>query len=72
MEVAYYFLFRRWPPGLIGGTVDFIFPTAIYDDVDVCVRDLSQLIGLFEETFGSLPSFLSDDVSLGSKFRHEE
>jgi len=57
---------------LIGGSVDLIFSTAIDDDVDVGVRNLSQLIGLFEETFGSLPGLLSDDVSLGSHFRHGE
>ncbi len=57
---------------MIGGSVDLIFSTAIDDDVDVGVRNLSQLIGLFEETFGSLPGLLSDDVSLGSHFRHGE
>jgi hypothetical protein len=57
---------------LIGGSVDLIFSTAIYDDVNICVRDLCQLIRLSEETFGSLSGFLSDNVSLGSNFRHEE
>jgi hypothetical protein len=64
-------LFGRRPSGLIVGSVNLVFSTAIDDDVDICVRDLSQLVGLFEETFGSLPGFLSHNVSLGSNFRHD-
>ena len=57
---------------MISGSVDLIFSIVIYDDVDVRVRDLCQLIRLSEETIRSLPGLLSDDVSLGSDFRHED
>ena len=57
---------------MICGTVDLILSTAIHDNVDIGVRDLSQFIGLLEETFGSLPSLLSNNVSLSSDFYHDE